>query len=131
MELIKIAQICHEANKAYCETLGDFSQHPWADAPDWQKSSAVLGARLHSFDKGASPSASHNSWMAQKLNDGWKYGPVKDPMTKEHPCIVPFDELPKEQQIKEIYLLLCFHIGKGDDSIGMKERKKERKYLFV
>lgn len=109
MELIKIAQICHEANKAYCETLGDHSQSSWADAPDWQKSSAMLGARLHTFDKNASPSASHTSWMAQKLNDGWKYGPVKDPEKKEHPCMVPFDELPKEQQIKDYLFRAVVH----------------------
>ena len=26
--------------------------------------------------------------------DGWKYGPVKDPEKKEHPCFVPYDDLP-------------------------------------
>jgi hypothetical protein len=37
----------------------------------------------------------------QKLADGWKYGPVKYPEKKEHPCMVPFAELPKEQQLKD------------------------------
>jgi len=39
--------------------------------------------------------------MIDKLKDGWKHGPVKDPEKKEHPCLIPYDELPKEQQVKD------------------------------
>ena len=39
--------------------------------------------------------------MALKLSQGWKCGPVKDPGIKEHPCLVPHDELPEEQQAKD------------------------------
>lgn len=42
-----IASVCHEANRAYCRTLGDFSQGPWISAPDWQKQSAIAGVKLH------------------------------------------------------------------------------------
>jgi hypothetical protein len=48
------------------------------------------------------PSDSHASWSAHKLADGWNYGPLKDPKIKEHPCLVPFAELPAEQQQKDI-----------------------------
>jgi hypothetical protein len=47
------------------------------------------------------PSASHNSWLRQKEEDGWKYGPVKDADKKEHPCFIPYEELPREQQAKD------------------------------
>lgn len=36
-QLQQIAKVCHEANKAYCETLGDYSQPEWEAAPAWQK----------------------------------------------------------------------------------------------
>lgn len=39
--------------------------------------------------------------MAHKLADGWKFGPVKDPIAKLHPCLVPFEDLPKEEQTKD------------------------------
>jgi hypothetical protein len=39
--------------------------------------------------------------MAQKLAEGWKLGPVKNPEAKEHPCLVPFDDLPVEQKVKD------------------------------
>lgn len=101
----QIARICHEANRAYCLTLGDNSQPSWEDAPDWQKSSAEKGVVFHltTLNNGEQPkpSASHESWLKEKEADGWKYGPVKDAEKKEHPCYVPYDQLPKEQQMKD------------------------------
>lgn len=97
----KIAQVCHEVNKEYCKALGDDSQVSWEDAPEWQKESAMMGVELHLIDPTAGPQASHESWLKQKENDGWKYGPVKDAEKKEHPCFVPYHELPQEQQAKD------------------------------
>lgn len=95
-----IARVCHEANRAYCESMHDFSQPSWDDAPDWQKESARIGVSFI-LDKGGTPEDSHNSWLAQKEKEGWKYGPIKDPEKKEHPCFVPYNQLPKEQQVKD------------------------------
>ena len=101
----QIASVCHEANRAYCATIGDNSQPTWNDAPDWQKQSAIKGVDFHiaTLWSGGkpSPSASHESWLAEKERDGWKYGPVKDPAAKEHPCFVPYDQLPVEQRLKD------------------------------
>lgn len=89
----QIARVCHEVNRAYCEALGDMSQPAWEDAPQWQRDSAMMGVNLH-CDNNVGPEASHESWMAQKVSEGWVYGPVKDPEAKTHHCIVPFDMLP-------------------------------------
>ena len=97
----QIARVAHEVNRAYCQALGDSSQPAWEDAPQWQKESAILGVKLHTENPDASPAASHESWLAQKVADGWVYGSVKDPETKQHPCIVPFDQLPVAQQAKD------------------------------
>ena len=97
----QIANVAHEVNRSYCEALGDVSQTGWKDAPQWQKDSAVLGVKLHTNNPDAGPQASHESWMAQKISEGWEYGTVKDAESKRHPCIVPFDELPREQQAKD------------------------------
>lgn len=96
-----IARIAHEVNKAYCESLGDFSQPPWEDAPDWARDSALNGVRMHLADPNAGPEASHNAWMQQKADEGWTYGPEKRPDLKQHHCMVPFGDLPKEQQAKD------------------------------
>jgi cytochrome c1 len=97
----KIASVCHEANRAYCETLGDMSQPKWADAPVWQVESAENGVVFHLNNPSAGDAASHENWMRQKSADGWIYGPVKDVEAKQHPCMVPFDQLPPEQQAKD------------------------------
>lgn len=96
-----IARVCHEVNMAYCLAIGDVTQVHWEDAPQWQKDSAVKGVEMHLADPNLSPAASHEAWKKQKLEEGWTYGPIKDPVKKEHPCIVPFTDLPKEQQIKD------------------------------
>jgi len=98
---IEIARICHEANRAYCQSIGDDSQPTWADAPDWQKDSAINGVEFHRSDPNAKAYASHESWMAEKVADGWKYGDTKDPELKTHPCMVRFEDLPMEQQLKD------------------------------
>lgn len=43
MSPFEIARVCHEVNRAYCAALGDLSQPPWADAPEWQRKSALNG----------------------------------------------------------------------------------------
>lgn len=96
-----IAKVCHETNRAYCQTIGDDSQPIWEDAPEWQRKSAVMGVEFNIENPDAPASASHESWLAVKKADGWKYGEVKDPEKKEHPCYVPYHELPLEQQRKD------------------------------
>lgn len=96
-----VAKIAHEVNRAWCAFNGDLSQPAWEDAPEWQRSSAINGVAFHRANPDAGDSASHDSWMAEKLGDGWVYGEVKDPEAKTHPCIRPFEELPADQQFKD------------------------------
>lgn len=99
-EIEVIARATHEVNRAYCLLLGDATHLPWDTAPEWQKSSArsgVIGVAVNNY----TPEQSHDSWSQHKLAEGWKYGPVKDPEKKEHPCLVPYAQLPEEQRIKD------------------------------
>ncbi len=105
MNVEQIARISHETNRAYCESIGDSSQPKWDDAPQWQRDSAIKGVEFHlaAHDKGETPapSASHESWLEEKRLAGWTFGPVKDADKKEHPCYVPYVELPIEQRLKD------------------------------
>lgn len=93
------ARAAHEVNRAYCIALGDYSQSPWDRAPEWQRTSAIDGVK--GVFAGNGPRESHESWLAEKERTGWKYGPTKNPDAKEHPCFVPYDELPPEQKKKD------------------------------
>lgn len=107
MKIEDIARVTHEANRAYCQALGDYSQVLWDNAPGWQKKSAVNGVANY-ISNGADPRRSHESWLAEKKADGWTYGPVKDVGEKKHPCFVPYDELPEEQKIKDsLFVAVC------------------------
>lgn len=108
-----IARVCHEANRAYCQALGDDTQPPWRDAPTWQRDSAVKGVMLHMEPADYGPEASHEAWMKHKIADGWTYGPEKDPEAKTHPCLVPFDQLPREQQAKDFIFRAIVHAMTG------------------
>jgi hypothetical protein len=97
----QIAKIAHTVNRAYCIAIGDNSQASWEDAPEWQRSSIIHGVTLHLKTPGLPPSASHDSWLKQKREEGWKFGSVKDPIKKEHPCLVEYSQLPAEQKAKD------------------------------
>jgi len=97
----QIAQVAHEANRAYCAARGDFSQSAWEEAPEWQKASARLGVQRILDGTISTPEESHLGWLSHKQDQGWVYGPVKDPDAKTHPCMVPYDQLPPEQREKD------------------------------
>jgi len=119
----QIAKVCHEVNKAYCEALADNSQPDWKDAPDWQKESAINGVKFHLDNPEAGPDASHKNWLEEKEKDGWKYGYIKDPEKKEHPCFVSFDKLPKEQQAKDFIFRQIVHSLSGEYSEYCEAKK--------
>ena len=100
-KVIGIAQVCHQANRAWGASNGDLSQPDWMDAPEWQTESAINGVKFRLENPDAGPDAQHNAWSAEKVAQGWVYGDVKDAEKKTHPCLVPFEELPLFQQKKD------------------------------
>lgn len=93
------AAAAHEANRVWCRAHVDHSQVAWNDAPKCQQSSAVKG--VEGVLAGNGPEQLHQSWLREKEATGWKYGPVKDAAKKEHPCFVPYSDLPPEQKAKD------------------------------
>lgn len=37
----------------------------------------------------------HNTWMENRIQEGWSYGPKRNDLLKQTPCIVPYEELPE------------------------------------
>ena len=97
----RIARIAHEANRAFCESMGDYSQVPWDEADDWQRASAANGVEYLISVPEASAADLHEEWRDHKRAAGWTYGPTKDASKRTHPCIVDFAELSYEQQAKD------------------------------
>lgn len=40
----------------------------------------------------------HDQWAAGRINEGWQYGPERNDKTKQHPCLVPYNELPESEK---------------------------------
>lgn len=104
----EIARVAHEVNHAYCQSIGQASV-PWSQAPDWQRASAQAGVVTVLKNRAHGPGDLHREWLRHKAADGWTYGPIKDPEAKTHPCMVPFDELPECERIKDALFLGVVH----------------------
>lgn len=112
-EVELIARTAHEVNRAYCQAIGDHSQPPWQDAPQWQRDSALSGVRYHLDNPDATPENSHEQWLLQKQAEGWVWGPEKNPARREHPCCVPYAQLPTAQRAKDYLFRAVVHSLKG------------------
>lgn len=99
--ITEIAEVAHTAVARYNHLLGDTNFPEWRDAPEWQKASAIDGVLFHVRHPYAGPEASHENWLRVKRKNGWVWGEVKDEILRTHPCIMPFNQLPPEQQAKD------------------------------
>lgn len=122
----QIAQVAHEINKAFCESIGDLSQPTWDEAPEWQKNSAINGVQFHIANPAAKPSDSHDNWLKEKVAEGWVYGEVKDPVKKEHPCCVPYEQLPVEQRSKDYLFKQVVHSMMKLSDVKKNKSSKEK-----
>ena len=37
-------------------------------------------------------------WAATRIAQGWRFGPERNDARKEHPCLIPYEELPEEER---------------------------------
>jgi hypothetical protein len=40
----------------------------------------------------------HDTWSERRLAEGWRYGPSRNDASKEHPNLVPYDQLPEHER---------------------------------
>lgn len=58
----------------------------------------------------------HEIWARQRIEEGWSYGPRRDDDAKEHPCLVPYDDLPESE--KEYDRVMVTEAIKGAIALG-------------
>lgn len=109
-----IGEAAHEANRALQRILGDPVNPPWAEAGPHLRDSTLDGVRAILSGEVVAPEDSHINWLAFKHENGWVYGEFKNESLRTHPCMVPFEQLPKEQQIKDE---LFFSVVKAMESL--------------
>jgi ryanodine receptor 2 len=40
----------------------------------------------------------HDVWAETRIRQGWSYGAERNDALKQHPCLVPYEELPEEEK---------------------------------
>lgn len=102
--VVAIAKVCHQANKAWCESVKDFSLVDWEQTSEEDRMTCIKAVEDIMDNPYMTAEDVHNVWLKHKLDSGWKYGPVKDAGKKEHPCIVAYKDLDEHQKSKDILI---------------------------
>lgn len=64
----------------------------------------------------------HEVWAKNRIEQGWNYGETRNDALKQHPCLVPYEELPEVEKkydrdtvigTLELICKLGFKITKG------------------
>ena len=40
----------------------------------------------------------HEVWAQSRISQGWTYGPERSDALKQHPCLVPYEDLPEVEK---------------------------------
>jgi hypothetical protein len=67
---------------------------------------------------------SHDVWARGRMAEGWHYGPRRDDVRKEHPSLVPYEQLPESE--KEYDRNLAMETLKAVTALGYRIRTKEK-----
>jgi len=101
IDIETIAKTCHEVNRVFCKSIGDNSQVEWKDTPEWLKKSCIMNVKNIIKNPDMTPEWIHETWVAEKVQEGWSYGLVKDVVNKKHPSILPYSKLPQNEKYKD------------------------------
>ena len=41
----------------------------------------------------------HEVWAQTRISQGWSYGTERNEELKQHPCLVPYEQLPEEEKV--------------------------------
>ncbi|MEM9740895.1 MAG: RyR domain-containing protein, partial [Pseudomonadota bacterium] len=90
--------------RAWSAAHGQKPAPHWRMAPRWMKESTRESVDFVLAHPSADDLKQHDQWMEQKRRDGWVYGETKNEQKKTHPMLVPFEDLPEMEKLKDSLL---------------------------
>ena len=63
----------------------------------------------------------HDVWSRGRLDAGWTLGPQRDDDKKQHPCLIPYEELPESE--KEVDRRTATEVLKAIVALGFRIEK--------
>jgi hypothetical protein len=97
----RVAQVMHEAVRAWQKANGQPASPPWSKAPAWMKTSSREAVIWRLSNPKASAAVHHEQWISHKESEGWKYGKTKNGVKKTHPLMIPYDDWPEVERRKD------------------------------
>ena len=101
VEWDELSEEFRESNRAQARSIGE-KLNVVGLAFDAGESSAVTVEEFDAETVLLLAENEHIRWMQEKLANGWVYAPVRDNGKKHHPLLVPYEQLPPEEQQKDI-----------------------------
>lgn len=96
------AQAAHEAIRTLqIENKEPNVAKPWNTVSTDIYESCLIGVQRVIDNPSITDEALHDSWVETKRSQGWVYGEVRSDEQKHHPCMVPYNELPAYQRLKD------------------------------
>jgi hypothetical protein len=65
----------------------------------------------------------HEIWARGRMAEGWSYGPQRNDTLKEHPCLVPYEQVPESE--KEYDRSTAMETVKAVIALGYKIQREE------
>lgn len=106
-----LARICHEAHLALRIGLNKSADDAHFDAlPQWRKDLVIGEVRM--IREGRSHAEVHQAWADQLREQGWRWGIYRDVQLKQHPNLVPYDQLPVAEQakVRQAFRIVLTHV---------------------
>ena len=106
-----LARICHEAHLALRIGLNDSADDAHFDAlPQWRKD--LVTGEVRMIREGKSHAEVHQAWVDRLREKGWRWGIYRDVQLKQHPNLVPYDDLPvsEKAKVRQAFRIVLTHV---------------------
>ena len=57
-----------------------------------------LSPEVHRLTEALAKNA-HEVWAQERIAQGWRFGPERNDQRKEHPSLIPYEELPESEKV--------------------------------
>jgi len=113
----EVGRIVHEGQRAFCCATGDPYHVEWDNVSGTRYNNTMLDVLWMSNNPYLTAKELHVLWMDYRTSLGWSYGEKRSDALKQHPCLLPWNDLDSIERCKisllrsTLFALLGFEIN--------------------